>query len=525
MRLAFKLLSLTVPFILSATAAYAQQPPPSNQPPPLPNQAQPPAKAPSSDNANQQEGVEVQARGQVHEAFASPSLERQEATPVIMKKPPEPVNELPPDQKPEGDNISWIPGYWMYDDERADFLWVSGTWRNIPPDRRWMPGYWVEAEKGYRWVSGYWMDQDDTQVNLLPEPPARIEESVPTYDEATETYVPGMWVYRDNRYAWRPGYRIPLQAGWVWSPANYRWTPGGYVFVDGYWDYDLSRRGFAFAPVIINSGYFGRPNWYYRPNYVIGVDFLQGSLFVNAGWNHYYFGDYYDNRYSQRGYLPWISYRNTARMYDPLFSYYRWQNRNDGRWYTNLQNNFNGRRDGSIARPGRTFADLNRASAQGQTGAGIVALNQVKSDAFKLSTNKQNDKYLDQYRDLRTQRGRSEAARRASMANDPTPGKSAVEPGKNVPPPVRPGNPPTKTDDPPAKTHNPPAKTDTPPSKTDTPPQSNQGNRYEVPKSGQTYQRGNVAPPQRPQPPPVQNNPGRGGNAPAKSGGNPGKKG
>lgn len=33
---------------------------------------------------------------------------------------------LPPDQKPEGDDVAWIPGYWAWDDERNDFLWVSG---------------------------------------------------------------------------------------------------------------------------------------------------------------------------------------------------------------------------------------------------------------------------------------------------------------------------------------------------------------------------------------------------------------
>src|SRR5262245_7830562 len=79
--------------------------------------------------ASTQEGVEIQARGEIHEAFAQPSIARQRPSPIVRKQPPEPVNELPPDQKPEGDNVQWIPGYWAWDEDRSDFLWVSGTWR------------------------------------------------------------------------------------------------------------------------------------------------------------------------------------------------------------------------------------------------------------------------------------------------------------------------------------------------------------------------------------------------------------
>ena len=36
-------------------------------------------------------------------------------------------------------------------------------------------------------------------------------------------------------------------------PAHYVWTPRGYVFVDGYYDYSVARRGVLFAPVYFNS--------------------------------------------------------------------------------------------------------------------------------------------------------------------------------------------------------------------------------------------------------------------------------
>jgi hypothetical protein len=78
------------------------------------------------------EGVEVLARGPVHEAFAEPAIRGPRPTPLVPKAPPDAIDELPPDQKPEGDNIQWIPGYWAWDEERTDYLWVSGTWRAVP---------------------------------------------------------------------------------------------------------------------------------------------------------------------------------------------------------------------------------------------------------------------------------------------------------------------------------------------------------------------------------------------------------
>src|SRR5437016_4452541 len=58
-------------------------------------------------------GVEVQARGPVHEAFATP-LTEPKALPLHGKKPPLPIEELPPDEKPEGD-VVWIGGYFSWD--------------------------------------------------------------------------------------------------------------------------------------------------------------------------------------------------------------------------------------------------------------------------------------------------------------------------------------------------------------------------------------------------------------------------
>ena len=101
-----------------------------------------------------QDGVEVLARGPVHEAFAEAVTDRPQATPIVPKQPPKPVDELPAEQKPEGENVQWVPGYWNWDDERSDYLWVSGFWRVPPPNRQWLPGSWRQTDGGWQWVSG-----------------------------------------------------------------------------------------------------------------------------------------------------------------------------------------------------------------------------------------------------------------------------------------------------------------------------------------------------------------------------------
>src|SRR3954466_104781 len=87
--------------------------------------------------------AQVLARGPIHEAFASPVVFNPTPGVVVPKPPPSTViEELPPEQRPQGANVEWIPGYWAWDDERSDYIWVSGIWRDIPPGRQWVPGYW-----------------------------------------------------------------------------------------------------------------------------------------------------------------------------------------------------------------------------------------------------------------------------------------------------------------------------------------------------------------------------------------------
>src|SRR5581483_9567918 len=135
----------------------------------------------------------------------------------------------------------------------------------------------------------------------------------------------------------------------------YVWTPCGCVFVEGYWDYALRQRGLLFAPVRIDLRVCLRPRWCYRPCYVVADDCLYGALFVRRGCSCYFFGDYFDAGCRRLGYVSWIDVRIGRAGYDPLFSYYRCQFRNDRHWEVELRGLYVARFNGTVPRPPRTL--------------------------------------------------------------------------------------------------------------------------------------------------------------------------
>jgi hypothetical protein len=262
---------------------------------------------------------EVLASGPVHEAYAQPVDYQPQPGPVVPKRPPEDIYELPPDQKPDGEDVQWLSGYWAWAEDRKDYLWVSGLWRDAPPGRHWVPGAWQEVEGGWVWSAGFWADTEEvTYLESLPE----YTETAPSEPAPGPDHVfaAGTWVWQDGWF-WRPGYWVPPQPGWVWATARYIWTPAGYVFVDGYWDRLLERRGLLFAPARILRR--SLVEWTYVPRTVVRVEYLRGALFIGPGRRHYYFGDYFAAPYAQRGFVAFFDYRPTLFSYDPIYSYYR----------------------------------------------------------------------------------------------------------------------------------------------------------------------------------------------------------
>jgi len=301
------------------------------------------------------EDVEVLASGPIHEAFAEAAALDPEPGIVAPKAPPPLIEEISPEQKPEG-NVQWIPGYWGWDDERNEYIWVSGIWRVPPSDRQWVPGYWTPVRQGNQWISGYWASVKAKETEYLSEPPKSVEVG-PSSNAPSPDYgwIPGCWVRHSGRYAWRPGYWAAVNPDWIWVPDHYIWTPRGYIFVSGYWDYTVIHRGVLFAPVFFPPRVHLGLTFSFSPGFVIDLNVFDDALFMETRYCHYYYGDYYAPRYYRRGIYPWFSLHARRVVYDPIYAHQRWKHRNDHKWEKRLQTKFRERREHEELRPLRSF--------------------------------------------------------------------------------------------------------------------------------------------------------------------------
>jgi hypothetical protein len=347
-----------------------------------------PGNPPSWDPQPAPKGVQVMARGPVHEAFASAATPAAPTNPV-PKEPPKPIDEMPPAEKPEG-NAIWIGGYWAWEDDKNDFLWVSGTWRVVPPGKHWVAGYWREDSGQWRWVPGFWTTPQvqqagsEQQVTYMPQPPEDPRTAPPGEPPGADSfYVPGSWVwhnagyvevngamsYRDGGYSWVPGYWARVQPGYVWVPAHYRWTPSGYIYVPGYWDYALAQRGFLYAPVVVDTVVVG-PGFVYTPAYVVSSSVLIDCMWIRPCYCHYYFGDYYGGVYAGWGFESCVVY--SRRCYEPIFFYARWENRYDPHWEVARLEVYRGRVAGTLAPPPRVAVGVGVGVGGVAVGASLV---------------------------------------------------------------------------------------------------------------------------------------------------------
>ncbi len=356
-------IALVVLSVSYFTSLFAQDEPP---PQPQATSLGPEEVQPIPDNA-----MEVQTRGPIHEGFATPLTADVSESITVREKPPAPIEEVPPEVKPEGDNVVWMPGYWGWNDEDNKFLWISGFWRDVPPGRVWVSGYWTEADAGHQWVPGFWSSGKQQEVNYLPQPPESIEEG-PSVEAPSQDHfwVPGIWQWQDSRYAWRTGYwSRRTQPNWIWIPAHYVWCPSGYIFVDGYYDHEIEERGTLFAPVYFNQVVWSRP-YYYTPSIAWSAHVLTNHFWVRPHYHHYYYGDYYADRYTNWGIRPWhLSFTFGRVSYDPIYSYHRWRHHHghhhhhddhdhhDRDWDRHVRERYDYYRSNEGFRPPRTYRD------------------------------------------------------------------------------------------------------------------------------------------------------------------------
>lgn len=357
-------------------AARAQDPAPPPAPTPVEadngQQGQAPAQGAEADA--DASGGQVLTQGPVHEAFAAPVVHDPKASPTVSKQPPDPIQEMPPDQKPAGQNVQWIPGYWAWDTTRNDYLWVSGVWREPPPGTQWVPGYWHDVDGGFQWVPGSWMPAStgasqggaqaspQSQTTYLPPPPGSLENGPSSPQPGPNTvWTPGYWSWQGGGYAWRPGFWAAVQPNWIWMPAHYVWTPSGYLFVPGYWDLPVANRGLMFAPVYYPQPVYAQAGFAYTPSVAIVGSAMTSNLFVSVGMNQYMFGNYYAQNFVSVGIVPWFSFSfamGRPAYYDPLFSYYAVVNvRENPRWIAQVREAYVLRRDNVALRPPGTYAE------------------------------------------------------------------------------------------------------------------------------------------------------------------------
>ncbi len=306
-----------------------------------------------------QEQPVVLSRGPVHEAFAEPVPMEVEPGLVAPQQPPPNINEVPPAERPRGEQYVWIPGYWAWDAERADFIWVSACWRAAPPDMSWVPGYWAEGRGGWEWISGFWTRTQVQDIVYLPEPPLISSlNPVGIQPSADAIWVPPCMYWSGGRYIRRDGYWLTARTNWIWIPSHYVMTPRGYVFVAGHWDYPLDRRGVLFAPVYFPSPACRTVSFTYSPGIVIDLGLLQVNLFTYPRYRHYYFGDYYDSSYLSIGIYPWFDSRRHPSWRDPLYEHDRWRHhRSDPHWEQRTRDEYRRRSDNKTLRPAHTFRE------------------------------------------------------------------------------------------------------------------------------------------------------------------------
>ena len=314
------------------------------QPPPIPAQEQP----------------EVLTSGPVHEAFAEPVILQNQSGLLVTKEPPPNIEEIPPAERPTGDHYVWIPGYWSWDEEKNDFIWVSACWRTAPPNMTWVPGYWSQVSGGREWVAGFWTSVDNQEMKYLPTPPMVEDVEAPGEPPSPDDiWVPPCPYWDQDQYIIRPGYWLPGRPDWVWVPSYYVWTPRGYFFCQGHWDYPLEDRGILFAPVYFPTDIYLRPGFTYTPTIVVDLSLLATSLFTYPRYCHYFFGDYYSDAYLSIGIFPWFDVDRIHTWYDPIYTYDRWNHRRDERgWEDQQRHEYDRRRRDRDLRPPRTYHEM-----------------------------------------------------------------------------------------------------------------------------------------------------------------------
>ena len=105
--------------------------------------------------------------------------------------------------------------------------------------------------------------------------------------------------------------------------------------------------------------------------FIIYPETILSALFVRADLHRYCFGDYFDARFLQHGFVPWVDYRLHRTIPEPLFRQVAWGNRTVVNWERDLRKLYDDRRVGIALRPPATIAEQTRFMRELAAGKGI----------------------------------------------------------------------------------------------------------------------------------------------------------
>jgi|GEM_PF-1987088 len=222
--------------------------------------------------------IQPYENGPVHEAFVAP-VSAELLIDAVEFEPPELINERIPKQLDI--QAEWISGYWKWDLNANDFVWVSGVWRRPPPGHQWISSFWKEYKGDWIRVPGYWSRIPEQSADFISMPPPDpIDENMAPPPSSNYFWVNGHWYFMFNQheYQWVPGHWEEFDPQWVLVPAHYVWRPGGYVYIPAYWDWPIEERGTAYASVMIDPDY--RYRVAFEPILILNPDKLVKQLLL-----------------------------------------------------------------------------------------------------------------------------------------------------------------------------------------------------------------------------------------------------
>jgi hypothetical protein len=196
-----------------------------------------------------------------------PDVQTRQRRAYAPKEPPAAIVERPAGARPAR-NAQWVPGYWDWDPDQHEYVWVGGSWQVPPAGSFWVNTRWVRDAAGWYRAPGFWSHRRDravvtTEFDATPRP--SWEKTGPPADHPDDTpglapgpnffFVPGHYEPAGDQLAWRTGFWARVQPGWDWVPPRWVRRPDGWQFRKGSWVVDPAVGG-----PIISRRTTARPN-------------------------------------------------------------------------------------------------------------------------------------------------------------------------------------------------------------------------------------------------------------------------